>query len=480
MSVSRELSDAALSIDTLPLIIHHALLLIKSDEPLEAIAARVQTLGSLGVAWMNALEAALRQGGAHSKLGVQLCVLCYQHALGSSIGTGRPLNEHQLPGSISVYKGEYLKLMALVDGGVLSEQYPWRPMFAADALQMEWRIMDRNPGGIEFQQGPASAVSTFFSAMARDIFGQPTARDAHARFLRLPPDSSEEVTTAAMGGQPNRRLTALGFLLRKCLLYGQLVYRRFDAFTLAYLLGRHEPLLASPEVALDQLADLEPELAATWKCYLRGCGPGQSDLSGITRESIMGAGYYDEPSEMDRALTLANVAPLVLAGCRRRLLQDRMLKLEALKAGFDALPLSPRVRGLLLGRLRLGTEALSIILHGMAIETPEDFLSLVHVTSMRQDKEAAIKETLRAFSAQQRVQFLSGCGQREGVLSFDEARRQGPLMQFELVPVFIEGQPIMPIMTGNQDGIKIVVEIPEDWTPETIRAGLNEMTILLE
>ena len=53
-------------------------------------------------------------------------------------------------------------------------------------------------------------------------------------------------------------------------------------------------------------------------------------------------------------------------------------------------------------------------------------------------------------------------------------------MQFELVPVFIEGQPIMPIMTGNQDGIKIVVEIPVDWTPETIRAGLNEMTILLE
>ena len=55
-------------------------------------------------------------------------------------------------------------------------------------------------------------------------------------------------------------------------------------------------------------------------------------------------------------------------------------------------------------------------------------------------------------------------------------------MQFELVASVIEGQPIMPSLTGVGPGGRIIhlLEIPEDWTPVAIRAGLNEMTILLE
>ena len=69
---------------------------------------------------------------SHSWRDVQLCVLCYQHELGKQ-HWHRWRKRTPASGSISVYKGEYLKLMALVDGGVAYVVGPMRPMTTADA-----------------------------------------------------------------------------------------------------------------------------------------------------------------------------------------------------------------------------------------------------------------------------------------------------------------------------------------------------------
>ena len=100
----------------------------------------------------------------------------------------------------------------------------------------------------------------------------------------------------------------------------------FSRFVFELLADSHRVFLPSqPLEALRALEDFNPGLAKQWRrCVLE---MGDEELSHLTLEEF-------EPSLGSGVVTRANVADVVVAGCRRKLLLERQVELEALRRGF--------------------------------------------------------------------------------------------------------------------------------------------------
>jgi hypothetical protein len=79
----------------------------------------------------------------------------------------------------------------------------------------------------------------------------------------------------------------------------------------------------TPEIALRKLSAFDPQLAAAWRSILRD----PSQREGLT--------LYDFDAALDEIpLDDENTPRAIVAGCRRRLLTDRIEALSALRHGF--------------------------------------------------------------------------------------------------------------------------------------------------
>ena len=128
-------------------------------------------------------------------------------------------------------------------------------------------------------------------------------------------------------GAPTDDLEATGRMLLKSIIDDHPT-GGFSRFVFEFLADSHERrvfLPSQPLEALRALEDFNPELAKQWRrCVLE---MGDEELSHLTLEQF-------EPSLGDGVVTRANVAEVVVAGCRRKLLLERQEELEALRRGF--------------------------------------------------------------------------------------------------------------------------------------------------
>ena len=126
-----------------------------------------------------------------------------------------------------------------------------------------------------------------------------------------------------------RGLVATGRMLLKSIIDRHPTGRLLSRFVFEFLADSHEWrvfLPGQPLEALRALEDFDPELAKQWRrCVLE---MGDEELSHLTLEEF-------EPSLGEGAVTRANVAEAVIAGCRRKLLGERQEELEALRRGFN-------------------------------------------------------------------------------------------------------------------------------------------------
>ena len=102
-----------------------------------------------------------------------------------------------------------------------------------------------------------------------------------------------------------------------------------SGFVFEYLCGAHKWctfVSDQPRVALQALAEFDPQLSSQWEALL---AYDVKTHAALTRDL-----FDDELTNTEASLSRANVAETVIAGCRRRLLVDRHASLEALKCGF--------------------------------------------------------------------------------------------------------------------------------------------------
>ena len=129
-------------------------------------------------------------------------------------------------------------------------------------------------------------------------------------------------------GASAEALEATGRMLLKSIIDDHPTGRLLSRFVLEFLADSHERRVFQPSrplEALDALEDFDPGLARTWRrCALE---MGDDELSNLTLDAF-------EPSLGEGAVTRANVAEAVVAGCRRKLLLERRVELEALRRGF--------------------------------------------------------------------------------------------------------------------------------------------------
>ena len=123
-------------------------------------------------------------------------------------------------------------------------------------------------------------------------------------------------------------LEATGRMLLKSIIDDHPTGRLLSRFVLEFLADSHERRVFQPSrplEALHALEDFDPGLAKTWrKCALE---MGDDELSYLALDDF-------EPSLGEGAVTRANVAAAVVAGCRRKLHLERRVELEALRRGF--------------------------------------------------------------------------------------------------------------------------------------------------
>ena len=123
-------------------------------------------------------------------------------------------------------------------------------------------------------------------------------------------------------------LEATGRMLLKSIIDDHPTGRLLSRFVFEFLADSHERrvfLPSQPLEALRALEDFDPGLAKQWRrCVLE---MGDEELSHLTLEVF-------EPSLGEGVVTRANVAAAVVAGCRRKLLLERQVELEALRRGF--------------------------------------------------------------------------------------------------------------------------------------------------
>ena len=147
----------------------------------------------------------------------------------------------------------------------------------------------------------------------------------HGRYLpraRAPTDTLEQHEARLRG------LEATGRMLLKSIIDDHPTSRLLSRFVFEFLADSHERrvfLPSQPLEALRALEDFNPGLAKQWRwCVLE---MGDEELSHLTLEEF-------EPSLGEGAVTRANVAEAVVAGCRSKLLRERQVELEALRRGF--------------------------------------------------------------------------------------------------------------------------------------------------
>lgn len=164
----------------------------------------------------------------------------------------------------------------------------------------------------------AELYSSFFEHIFRPERGLFEAADEGGKYL-----PKADAHTAS--------LAACGRVLLKCVLDDHPQGHGLSRFVLEYLADAHETrVLHGPiEAALISLADYDPSLAERWSGLLRVGAENEAAYAGLT------VGDFDaDLSHADDDLCTDNAPSAIVAGCRRRLLTDRMQALSALREGF--------------------------------------------------------------------------------------------------------------------------------------------------
>jgi hypothetical protein len=205
-----------------------------------------------------------------------------------------------------VFKAEHA-LFEQRDGG----RYLPRAGASADALELVGRmllksIIDDHP------------IGRLLSRFVLEFLS-----DSHERRVLLPSRLTRTLTLTLPLARTLTRTLTLTLSLTPTPTLNNLTL----APTLTLTLARRVFLPSRPLEALRALEDFDPELAKQWRRCALEMGDEELALSNLTLEDF-------EPSLGEGVVTRGNVAAAVVAGCRRKLLIERRVELEALRRGF--------------------------------------------------------------------------------------------------------------------------------------------------